>query len=315
MGTRRLILHFGFGKTGTSALQIALARNAAILEQHNIRYPIDASARAAQEGKITSGNGLGLAKFLCRDAPWPGEPKDALWEIARPDQPDGDLLFSSEKLAGFAPKRLQRLNSLAEACGYQIVMVGFVRHLIGHAFAMYVQSLRGRKFTGSFHEYLQSAYKAPFFTTLRFARDILGPEAVLVRLYENVEGDICRSLLSMLGHDDVATEPAPTRFNATGGRKSAQVLAACLSHMGSADDAWVFAKRYAAIEEEDHFYEDELDTLREAAEPHLGVINEFLRDEEVLFRSPGDIIRPGAEPPITNETKALIAAMVAFKSA
>lgn len=62
--TRILHLHVGAGKTGTSALQAAFVRNRDWLAGHGIDYPPSPWDEAAANHKITSGNGMGLAKFL-----------------------------------------------------------------------------------------------------------------------------------------------------------------------------------------------------------------------------------------------------------
>jgi len=53
---RTLYLHIGASKTGTSALQVAFARNAKALRGRGLHYP--GKNQDAMDGKITSGNGL-----------------------------------------------------------------------------------------------------------------------------------------------------------------------------------------------------------------------------------------------------------------
>ena len=61
-------LHIGAPKTGTSAIQVALARNRAILAQHNVIYPEAPSDKLALDGHINSGNSDLLHLLL-----WPNQ--------------------------------------------------------------------------------------------------------------------------------------------------------------------------------------------------------------------------------------------------
>ncbi|MBP8231328.1 MAG: hypothetical protein KAY22_03400 [Rhizorhabdus sp.] len=52
----KIVLHIGQGKTGTSALQSALARNHELLKSAGVLYPEHASAEQARAGHVMSGN-------------------------------------------------------------------------------------------------------------------------------------------------------------------------------------------------------------------------------------------------------------------
>jgi hypothetical protein len=53
---KKIFLHIGHGKTGTSSIQSVLAKAQADLEAANILYPFDASFEDAKKGFISSGN-------------------------------------------------------------------------------------------------------------------------------------------------------------------------------------------------------------------------------------------------------------------
>lgn len=53
---KKIFLHIGHGKTGTSSIQSVLAKAQADLEAANILYPFDASFEDARKGFISSGN-------------------------------------------------------------------------------------------------------------------------------------------------------------------------------------------------------------------------------------------------------------------
>ena len=62
--SRRVILHLGAVKTGSSALQAALVKNRDWLKQNGYDYPASGEDEKARNHKISSGNGMILAAGL-----------------------------------------------------------------------------------------------------------------------------------------------------------------------------------------------------------------------------------------------------------
>lgn len=54
---RKLWVHVGHGKTGSSFIQSVLATNAPLLKEHGILYPVHDSFESAKKGFISTGNG------------------------------------------------------------------------------------------------------------------------------------------------------------------------------------------------------------------------------------------------------------------
>jgi len=95
----KLFLHIGHGKTGTSAIQSALAIASEDLAKRGINYPIQQSLRdRASRLEITSGN-------------WGPTPEislsDQLIEIAHNNQGDSKIILSSESLFWLIPELIQ----------------------------------------------------------------------------------------------------------------------------------------------------------------------------------------------------------------
>ena len=65
----RLFLHGGAPKTGTSAIQVLLARHAEALAERGVVYPEGHLFEAARRGQVTAGNGLAMANYLNPDLP------------------------------------------------------------------------------------------------------------------------------------------------------------------------------------------------------------------------------------------------------
>src|SRR5476649_287445 len=60
----RVVLHIGAQKTGSSAIQVGLARNRDALAKIGCLYPTADNDKTALQGGITSGNGMELAALL-----------------------------------------------------------------------------------------------------------------------------------------------------------------------------------------------------------------------------------------------------------
>ena len=73
----RLFLHGGAPKTGTSAIQVLLARHAEALAERGVVYPEGHLFEAARRGEVTAGNGLAMANYLNPDLPHAIPDKDA----------------------------------------------------------------------------------------------------------------------------------------------------------------------------------------------------------------------------------------------
>lgn len=69
---RRLVLHMGQTKTGSTAIQTWCVWNRDFLRAHGIRYPEHRSDRSALRGAPLAGNGSVLLPFL--GAPGPHGP-------------------------------------------------------------------------------------------------------------------------------------------------------------------------------------------------------------------------------------------------
>ena len=99
MKKTKLFLHIGHGKTGTSAIQSALAIASEDLAKRGINYPIQQSLRdRASRLEITSGN-------------WEPTPEislsDQLIDLAEKNHAESRIILSSESLFWLIPELIQ----------------------------------------------------------------------------------------------------------------------------------------------------------------------------------------------------------------
>jgi hypothetical protein len=189
---RTLVLHVGGKKTGTSALQLFFAANAAVLAERGTDYRL--APDTMRDREITSGNGNRLY--------------DAL--VAQVD--DGDLddvvlaffgeqtqaLASSEHLAHLTEANWLRLAERCARLGVTPRIVMFVRDVYPYYQSFYHQLVKRHGETRSFGEVVRAGlpHHAEMAKTIV---GVFGRAACSIRHYESSRIDLDRVFLRELG--------------------------------------------------------------------------------------------------------------------
>lgn len=200
--TRIVHLHIGAGKTGTSALQAAFVRNREWLAGHGIDYPPSPWDEAAASHKITSGNGLDLAKALNPALRFPAAimPDDGLQQtlhaVLNSQLPQ--VLYSSEHMMSFTADRALRFREALAQSGIQLRFHVWTRSIAAHACSVYNQQVKRHRYTGAFSTFARTDYSPSFYCILLRAAGVVGKENVIVTSYdshrEHLFGTLCRTL-------------------------------------------------------------------------------------------------------------------------
>lgn len=186
---RRLWLHIGHDKTGSSFLQSSFAIQAGVLERHGIAYPGDPGLlRRAREFGVTSGNAqmAGIKDLL---AMAPG---------------DMDVLMSYEgffnQLAQNPEDTIKDWLWIADTHGFdRIEVLLFIRNPMEHAQSVYMQGVRYRGYSDSFDAYL-SEYSRPRFVMKAIQRLRLNPRIGLtIKNYSACKNTIFETTMDWLG--------------------------------------------------------------------------------------------------------------------
>lgn len=174
----RLLLHIGMGKTGSSALQVALVHNRESLAAAGVRYPEHASDVRARKGRAGSGNGQALQELLTTDGG------------SLPDVDDAPtVLYSSEFLWYFRPDRLAFLRDRLAERGIPLEVVAYVRDIAGMVVSAYAQSVKRSRYVAPLSTYIEeygvnTAGLGPG-ARLHTLVELLGKENVHVRHYDS----------------------------------------------------------------------------------------------------------------------------------
>lgn len=218
---RRLLLHAGMGKTGSSALQTAFVQNRDLLASSGVLYPPHPSDEVARSGGVTSGNGTRLRRWLAPRGDVPARQGDRLRArlLEELDTPGmHTLLYSSEFLYLALPERLEELRRHLERHDAHLQVVVYVRNVAEHALSSYSQVVKRSLFTGTFSDYIDPAtaggYHLPLDRVLALP-EVLGSEKVTVLHYDSLQYDLvghfCRQLLGLDASAQIRTTPTVNR--------------------------------------------------------------------------------------------------------
>lgn len=139
---KRIILHIGHGKTGTSATQHLLAKNSSVLRRHGVIYPHHPDNELAERGATTSGNvSLNQGNWF----------ETQIIERALKESQYESLLFSNEMMLKRQAEFLPRLIELRGQFEFQLILA--VREPLEMLSSTYIQEVKRKGYYGSLEEY------------------------------------------------------------------------------------------------------------------------------------------------------------------
>lgn len=294
-GGRRVVLHAGMGKTGSSALQTAFVRHRDALASYGVRYPEHRSDDVARSGGVTSGNGAPLRRWL---VPRDDAPR-GIGARVRAQVVDGlrgtdahTLLYSSEFLYLARPERLARLRRELAGHDATLRVVVYVRDLVGHALSSYSQVVKRGRFTGTFADYIApgttGGYHLPLDRLLALP-DVLGTENVTVLHYDTVRRDLVRHFCATV----LDVELGPDRGTGQGDPVNRSFTAdevELMRHLNQVLTSKAQARRVSDVliglpplgSSRPVATEDDVDTLRRAYADRVAQVNEAFFDAPTL---------------------------------
>jgi hypothetical protein len=205
-----LVFHIGIPKTGSSALQVALARNYAQLKHQSVEYLRIGQFDLGAAGKITSGNGNFLARCLY-PASGPSHITDAdphvrefLAAVAASKCDIG--VISSELFVRSEAGPFSRLLDQLRETGIRPRVLYFVRNQPDFVNSAYIQQVKRHRCTEPADDVARRIYKSTsyikYYKLYVHLCDLFGRENVLCHLYEDARtrrGGIFAALLDSIG--------------------------------------------------------------------------------------------------------------------
>jgi hypothetical protein len=202
-----LVLHLGMPKTGSSALQVFLARNHEALLRRGVDYlPIGEFALGVN-GRISAGNGAYLARtLLAPDSPARiAEPERHRAEFAAAIERSGGRIgiVSSELFIDARREALETLIGELREGGITVKAFYYIRRHDQFLASAYMQQVKRHGCTDSPETYVRTAYRQhPFLkyhSFYRYLSEIFGPANVICRTYD---GEVTKN--NALFHDFLA---------------------------------------------------------------------------------------------------------------
>lgn len=195
---RRLIIHIGAPKAGSSALQQFFALNADCMRRQGIFYPLPPNATDLSQPQ--SGNGFRYAKAL---ALAPNDPATRAFFRKRLARPHPTLLLSSEFFWGLGEDGWSTIIRECRHVGCELQLLAYLRPQTDWLVSIYSQRLRRHGEHRSMRQLFLDTredliYQNRLVSVMRFAP--------MLRLY--VSHGLCNDAASCLGLSGPFEEPA-----------------------------------------------------------------------------------------------------------
>lgn len=143
---KKLFLHVGCGKTGSSALQVWLSQNSENLKAHGILYPMH-NRKPLGDYTISSGNGTNLFKAISKGN------IEGYFKNLDLDIGCDKLLYSSEILQQLTEEQSLTLNRVTKEFGFDVHIIAYVRDVYDMTYSSYQQLVKRHTFTNRFDEF------------------------------------------------------------------------------------------------------------------------------------------------------------------
>lgn len=148
---KKLFLHVGLNKTGSSALQSWLSNNNEELSQSDYHYPVTENKSAKFE--ISSGNGTMFDGYLDGTI---GQEKIIENYF---DTTLSNIIISKENF-NFTEKKIKNLKSFCSQHSLDLKVIVYVRDIYGWAYSIYVQVVKRHSYVKGFDAFARSLKSA-----------------------------------------------------------------------------------------------------------------------------------------------------------
>jgi hypothetical protein len=188
---KKVFLHIGHGKTGTSATQTALARLHPQLRPRGLCYPAHPSFDGAAKGQISSGNVDGF------QSDWFAA--QVLGAIR--DTPDSDsFIFSNEHLFWVMDAFFDAVPQIRDHLVFHVLLS--VRDPTDMLSSAYMQAVKRGGYTGTLEEFAQSEGHILHAAQLIARMQALGVNFTVLN-YSHLRHDITARILEVVGAADL----------------------------------------------------------------------------------------------------------------
>ena len=191
---KKLYLHIGLGKTGSSALQSWLSLNSRALSKQGVDYAD--LAPEAKRGEVSSGNGYTLHQ-ACINQDF-GEVERLLTSSYFFNKKNDTALISCELFQGIRLVWIQKLHDICAKCNIDVTVIAYVRSVYEQSYSTYIQGIKRASVSHRFGEKSADIGFSKSVEFLRRYREVYGDRVQLIN-YDDAKKDIYASMAGILG--------------------------------------------------------------------------------------------------------------------
>ena len=215
MSMRKIYIHIGCGKTGSSAIQFWLHNNASDLMKLGIYYPLFSMQKLNPAG-ITSGNGVHVMRAYAK-----GNLEELLGKVTR--ESDGDILVSSEAFQTLNENDLVRFKKILSDFRLEPIVIAYVRDVYDMVYSGYLQLVKRHLYARSFKEFVLACREIQQFNVVRMWSEAF--DNIKVFHYDSEKSCLSNSFCDALNLDRKSIPAMPkTKFNRSLTLEEAELL-------------------------------------------------------------------------------------------
>jgi len=206
---KKLFIHIGPGKSGTSAIQSFLSRNNDNLSKFNYNYPEIDSILESGQGRVTGGNAASLARSFLNDKhPFSikdVEKKKAIQEKLKKvlNQSEYNLILSSELFSMLNKEEVFDLKKIIDNYNYDVRFICYLRRHDQIVESDYAQQVKKHGYykdiDQNFYKHIINAYN--FIRIINNYEDNFNNNSAEIRVYEKSQfknGNILEDFLDAI---------------------------------------------------------------------------------------------------------------------
>ncbi|MCB1705976.1 MAG: hypothetical protein KDI17_14010 [Halioglobus sp.] len=216
---KKLFLHIGLGKTGSSALQSWLSLNSAALSQRGVDYAD--LVPHAKTGEVSSGNGYDLQRALIGHD---FEEVERLLTSTYFFNPKNDVaLISCELFQGIRAPFVQKIHDICAKCEIDVTIIVYIRSVYEQQYSSYLQGIKRSSIA---HRFGEMSSDIAFHRSVEYLRRyvrVFGDKVIAVN-YDIAKKDIYASLADIIGLDTTGLKKLEKKVNRSLTLEEAEVL-------------------------------------------------------------------------------------------
>ena len=216
---KKLFLHIGLGKTGSSALQSWLSLNSEALSKQGVDYAD--LVPHAKTGEVSSGNGYDLQLALVNQD---FEEVERLLTSTYFFNPKNNVaLISCELFQGIRAPFVQKIHDICAKCDIDVTVVVYIRSVYEQQYSTYLQGIKRSSIA---HRFGEMSSDIAFHRSVEYLRRyvrVFGDKVIAIN-YDIAKKDIYASLAEIIGVDITGLKKLKKKVNRSLTLEEAEVL-------------------------------------------------------------------------------------------